>query len=150
MATTSKKQDMPPPGGYAAINFVRSPAKQYFSGYSMFLGFTGITTAALYLYYLQCKKIKREEIEMRSSRIALFPLLVAERDREYLKQLRRNRDEEAKLMANVEGWEVGKWNGEPIYRTTPPDTLLEPHITEYYVHAPYREFARRSNITMWH
>ncbi|KAI8116621.1 hypothetical protein CVS40_11332 [Lucilia cuprina] len=40
-------------------------------------------------------------IEMRSAQNVIFPILIAERDREYLKQLRRNRDEEAKLMANV-------------------------------------------------
>lgn len=43
---------------------------------------------------------------MRSAHHAILPALIAERDREYLKQLRRNRDEEAKLMANVKGWEV--------------------------------------------
>ena len=28
----------------------------------------------------------------------------------------RNRDAEAKLMANEEGWEVGTWYGHPIYK----------------------------------
>lgn len=32
MATGAKKQDMPPPGGYRSIPFVRNPAKVYFSG----------------------------------------------------------------------------------------------------------------------
>lgn len=45
---------------------------------------------------------------MRSGRHAILPLLMAERDREYLKQLRVNRDEESSLMANVEGWTVRK------------------------------------------
>lgn len=43
---------------------------------------------------------------MRSGRHAILPMLLAERDREYLKQIRSNRDEESKLMANVEGWKV--------------------------------------------
>ena len=59
-------------------------------------------------------------------------MMLAERDREYLKQCRRccatlttnlihsanlrNRDAEAKLMANEEGWEVGTWYGHPIYK----------------------------------
>ena len=60
--------------------------------------------------------------------------MLAERDREYLKQCRRfnlssrnemiiiillktrNRDAEAKLMGNEEGWEVGTWYGHPIYK----------------------------------
>ena len=45
-------------------------------------------------------------------------MMLAERDREYLKQCRRNRDAEAKLMANEEGWEVGTWYGHPIYKVS--------------------------------
>lgn len=71
-------------------------------------GYAVVTAVGMYIYYLTAKKIQREEIEMRSAKNVIFPLLLAERDREYLKQLRRNRDEEAKLMANVPGWEVGK------------------------------------------
>lgn len=73
----------------------------------MIAAYFGITAAGLYVYYLTHKEIKRDEIEMRSAKHAIFPLLLAERDREYLKQIRRNRDEEASLMANVEGWKVG-------------------------------------------
>lgn len=72
----------------------------------MIAAYFGITTASIYVYYLTCKEIHQEEVEMRSGRFALAAMLQAERDREYLKQLRRNRDEEAKLMANVEGWKV--------------------------------------------
>lgn len=43
---------------------------------------------------------------MRSARLAVYPMLLAERDREYLKQLRKNRDAEAELMKDVPGWEV--------------------------------------------
>ena len=68
--------------------------------------YAAVTSVGMYIYYLNAKLVQREEIEMRSAQNAIFPLLIAERDREYLKQLRRNRDEEAKLMANVPGWEV--------------------------------------------
>jgi hypothetical protein len=67
----------------------------------------------------------------------------------FLKQLHRNREEEAKLMANVPGWEVGTWYGEPVYRTLPPDTLVAPHINEFYVHASDRELKRRVNFKLW-
>lgn len=70
--------------------------------------YAAVTTVGLYIYYLNAKMIKREEIEMRSAENVIFPVLIAERDREFLKQLRRNRDEEAKLMANVPGWEVAQ------------------------------------------
>ncbi len=72
----------------------------------MIAAYFGITTASIYVYYLTWKEIYHEEIEMRSGRFALAAMLQAERDREYLKQIRRNRDEEEKLMANVEGWKV--------------------------------------------
>jgi NADH dehydrogenase (ubiquinone) 1 alpha subcomplex subunit 13 len=74
-----------------------------------------------------------QEIEMKSASLALTPLMLAERDREFLKQLRkcveyviwtltinpklfRNRDAEEKLMANVEGWEVGTFYGHKVYK----------------------------------
>ena len=76
-----------------------------------------------------------QQTEYRSATLALTPMMLAERDREYLKQCRRcgfesfwfhqrwwlvinfrNRDAEAKLMANEEGWEVGTWYGHPIYK----------------------------------
>ncbi|KAG0723811.1 NADH dehydrogenase [ubiquinone] 1 alpha subcomplex subunit 13 [Chionoecetes opilio] len=81
-----------------------------------------------------------EDIEMHSGRLALQPMLYAERDREFLKQVRRNRDEEAKLMANVEGWEVGTYHGQPIYKTLPANTYREPNTPEYYVHGPTRKY----------
>lgn len=65
-----------------------------------------MTAAGLYVYYLTHKEIKHDQIEMRSGRHALLPMLLAERDREYLKQIRRNRDEESRLMANIAGWKV--------------------------------------------
>lgn len=72
----------------------------------MFAGYLGITAGAIYLYNLTYKQIVRDKIEMRSAKMAIYPMLLAERDREYLKQLRRNRDAEEKLMADVPGWEV--------------------------------------------
>ena len=39
----------------------------------------------------------------------------------------RNRDAEAKLMENEEGWEVGTWYGHPIYKVKSiliPRTIL--------------------------
>ncbi|XP_049938233.1 NADH dehydrogenase [ubiquinone] 1 alpha subcomplex subunit 13 [Schistocerca serialis cubense] len=147
--STAKVQDMPPPGGYQSIKFARIPAKTYFSGSTMILGYFGITAAGLYAYYLNYRLIRREEIEMRSGRLAVFPMLLAERDREYLKQLRRNRDEEASLMSKVEGWEVGTYYGEPVYKSLPKDTLVDPMYQEYYAHSSYGDAVRRYNLKNW-
>ncbi|XP_018573981.1 NADH dehydrogenase [ubiquinone] 1 alpha subcomplex subunit 13 [Anoplophora glabripennis] len=140
------RQDMPPPGGYKPIHYQRIPARQYFNGWALFGGYIAVTAGAAYLYYLNCKVVHAEEIEMRSASFAIYPMLLAERDREYLKQLRRNRDEETKLMANVEGWKTGTWYGEPIYTTQPKDTLINPRAQEYYIHASFRDFSKRANI----
>ncbi|KAJ6649192.1 NADH dehydrogenase [ubiquinone] 1 alpha subcomplex subunit 13 [Pseudolycoriella hygida] len=149
MATAARKQDMPPPGGYKRIIYERNPARTYFSGYQMIAAYVGITAASCYVYYLTCKEIEHDEVEMRSGRFALAPMLTAERDREYLKQLRRNRDEEASLMANVKGWEVGTWFGEPVFKTLPADKLMDPTFNEFYVHTSYKEFAKRAMLKHW-
>ncbi|XP_037040034.1 NADH dehydrogenase [ubiquinone] 1 alpha subcomplex subunit 13 [Bradysia coprophila] len=149
MAAAAKKQDLPPIGGYKKILFARNPAKTYFNGYQMIAAYFGITTASCYVYYLTWKEIYRDEIEMRSGRFALAAMLQAERDREYLKQLRRNRDEEAELMKDVEGWKVGTWFGEPIYKTTPADTFHDPIFKEFYAHTSYKEFAKRAFLKEW-
>ncbi|XP_055903209.1 NADH dehydrogenase [ubiquinone] 1 alpha subcomplex subunit 13 [Eupeodes corollae] len=148
-SATAKKQDMPPPGGYKEIPFARVPARSYFTGWQMITGYAVSTLVGIYVYYLTAKKIKREEIEMRSAENVIFPILIAERDREYLKQLRRNRDEEAKLMANVKGWEVGTWYGEPVFKTLPKDKLLTPMFKEFYVHSDYKDYAKRANLKLW-
>lgn len=93
--------------------------------------------------------MERDVVEMRSGRIALYPLLFAERDREYLKQLRRNRDEEIKLMKNVPGWVVGTWYGEPLFKTIPKDTLINQHWQDFCAHADYKTYANRSHFHLW-
>ncbi|XP_047995832.1 NADH dehydrogenase [ubiquinone] 1 alpha subcomplex subunit 13 [Leguminivora glycinivorella] len=150
MSCTSvvRKQDLPPPGGYKPIPYKRIPAKQFFSGYAMFAGFIGMTTGSLYLYYLNYKQIKKHEIEMRSAKMAIYPMLLAERDREYLKQLRRNRDAEADLMKDVPGWEVGTYYGEKVYKLLPPDTLVEPIFHEYYAHTDPMAWYKRAYIKL--
>ena len=105
-----RQQDLPPEGGLAikkfrllefqlknilevsrifffyfliSLAFWKYCGKSCILGYSMIAGYFGVTTVGLYLYYLNAKVVKHNEIEMRSSRMALMPLLFAERDREY-------------------------------------------------------------------
>ncbi|KAI5651537.1 GRIM-19 protein domain-containing protein [Phthorimaea operculella] len=144
----ARKQDLPPPGGYKPIPYKRVPAKTFFSGYAMFAGYIGITTGALALFYINQKRIKKNEIEMRSAKMAIYPMLLAERDREYLKQIRRNRDAEAELMKDVPGWEVGTYYGERVYKNIPADTLVEPIFHEYYAHTEPSEWFRRAYLKL--
>lgn len=144
--STPPIQDMPPDGGYSRIHFKRVPLKPILSSKLLFGGYVSVSLAALYMYYLTDKKINREEVEMRASRHAIFPLLQAERDRAYMKQVRRNRDEEAKLMANVPGWVVGTWFGEPVYKSIPKDTWIDPLILEFYVHTDPKYYKERVEL----
>lgn len=142
------------------------------TGFTMIGTYIACTAAGLVVYYLTAKKVKRDEIEMRSAQNVIFPLLIAERDREFLRQLRRNRDEEAELMKNVPGWEVrlilyhtekppllrlslfacfqvGTYYGEPVYKTLPEDTLVTPIFKEFYAHTDWKAYAKRANLKLW-
>lgn len=67
----------------------------------------------------------------------------------FLKQLRINREEERELMKNVEGWVVGTYYGEPIYKTLPDDTFVVPRIREYYVHTSEKDATKRLDLRHW-
>lgn len=143
-------QELAPEGGYSSINFKRVPLKAILSPKALFGAYITVTIGANYLFYLTDKQILREEIEMRSCRNVMLPIVLAERDRLYLKQLRRNRDEEAKLMANVPGWEVGTWYGEPVYKTLPKDGWVDPQYDEFYIHAHPKHGKKRAEERLWH
>jgi len=139
------KQDLPPPGGYRPINVARNPAKTYFRGAPMIAGFVALNTATMYYYFKFCyPKVHHLEVEKRGAYLATQPLLLAERDRAFLKQIKLNVEEEAKLMANVPDWEVGKWRGEKIYKTLPNDSFVNPSIKEFYAHSPYMDYFNRA------
>ncbi|XP_030760897.1 NADH dehydrogenase [ubiquinone] 1 alpha subcomplex subunit 13 [Sitophilus oryzae] len=144
---TEFKQDMPPQGGYKPISFKRVPPLSYFNGYAIFGIYIGVTAGSAFLYHLNVKAVARRELETKGASLAIYPLLLAERDRSYLKQLRRNREEEADLMKNVPGWKVGTWYGEPIYKTQKDDTWNDPSYYEYFVHAKYSDVAKRGDIS---
>lgn len=73
---------------------------------------------------------------MRDARIAIVPLVEAERMRMILKQVRENRDEENQLMKDVEGWKTGTLWGEPTYYNI-RDRFVTPSTEEYFAHCKY-------------
>lgn len=149
MPVTGRLQDLPPDGGYKPFNYKRVPLKPFLNAKLLIGGYIGISTAAMYVYQLTATELKRQDIEMRSSRNVVIPILLAERDREYLKQIRRNRDDEAELMKNVPGWEVGTWYGEPIYKTRPKNEWFDPCIQEFYGHTANKYFFKRVHQKLW-
>ncbi|KAG8134329.1 putative NADH dehydrogenase protein [Naja naja] len=63
------------------------------------------------------------------ARIAVMPLLMAEDDRRTLHLMHHNLDEEAKIMKDVPGWQVG----ESVYHTT---RWVVPRADELYFLQP--------------
>lgn len=120
-----------------------------FIGFAILGGFIGMTAGAAYLYYLNVRSVTHRRLEMRGAVLATYPMLLAERDRAYLKQLRVNREEERELMKNVPGWKVGTWYGEPIYHLTKPDDFLPPKMQEYFVHSEYKHMKQRADLPLW-
>lgn len=149
MAGTARLQDLPPEGGYKPFNYNRVPLRPFLNAKLLIGGYIGVSAAAMYVYHLSAKEMTRDAIEMRSSRNVIFPVLLAERDREYLKQVRRNRDDEAELMKNVPGWKVGTWFGEPIYKTRPNDEWHDPIIQDFYGHCATKYFLQRVYQKHW-
>jgi len=139
--TCAFKQDLPPKGGYAPINFKRVPAKRVMNAPLVYAGLFGTMLYGYWDYKQGFARYKAMKAEMRSAELVLEPLMLAERDREFLKQCRKNRDAEAELMKDVEGWEVGTWYGHKIYKTT-GDKWNNPSGSEFYIHTSPRQAAQ--------
>lgn len=99
----------------------------------------------LYGYWSMAKwnrERRRLQIEDLEARIALMPLLQAERDRRVLRMLRENLEEEAIIMKDVPGWKVG----ESVFHTT---RWVTPDIGELYALRTPEEVFNASYGFMW-
>merc|ERR1719378_460811 len=111
----------------------RIPARSVLNAPLIYGGLFASMAYGAWSYKRGMRVVRKQEIEMKSASLAMEPLMLAERDREYLKQLRRNRDAEEKLMKDVEGWEVGTFYGHKVYKTI-GDKLPDVMYDEFYVH----------------
>uniref|UniRef100_A0A3B3HSC9 NADH dehydrogenase [ubiquinone] 1 alpha subcomplex subunit 13 n=1 Tax=Oryzias latipes TaxID=8090 RepID=A0A3B3HSC9_ORYLA len=139
MAGSKVKQDMPPPGGYAAFDYKRNLPKRGLSGtYVMhFLGRGVVKVTAAIVFY---RRLQIEELE---ARIALLPLLQAEQDRRTLRMLRENLEEEAIVMKDVPGWKVG----ESVFHT---DRWTTPLTEELFHLRPREELLHKRFGFLWY
>merc|ERR1712226_28525 len=142
------KQDLPPKGGYAPINYKRIPARSVLNAPLIYGGLFASMAYGVYQYKRGMRQVFKEEVEMKSASLAITPLMLAERDREFLKQLRKNRDAEEKLMKDVEGWEVGTFYGHKVYKTI-GDQLPMMSFDEYYIHTNRNEINKAGNAVRW-
>merc|ERR1719295_1149378 len=128
------KQEMPPQSGYGPIEWAKVVRQRRFSGYTIFASFIGLTASSLAVMVYFKKKDRLVELEMQEARVALQPLITAERQRIILRRLRQNRDEENEIMKNVPGWETGTLYGQPVFHN---QAKRFPNVSsfEYYVHS---------------
>ena len=149
MSSTPYKQELPPPGGFGRVHYERVPHKSMISGKTIALAM-GISYTIGFLAVKQAAKDRiRDQRETKSAQNALQPFLLAERDRTLLKQMRKNRDYEAELMKDVEGWEVGTLYGTPVYNTVAENDWVPPSPDSYYAHNDPAEFLPYMKHELW-
>ncbi|XP_034940315.1 NADH dehydrogenase [ubiquinone] 1 alpha subcomplex subunit 13 [Chelonus insularis] len=145
----SGPQDMPPKGGYNPIQTSRVHLRRIVTPWVA----CGLTIASTVIgtigFAHEYRLWRRNEIELRSAQNALIPLLWAERDRVMLKQIRKNRDEEATLMQDYPGWEVGTYFGQPIFNWASPEKFIEPITYEYFAHCHQRDAQEKLTRTLY-
>jgi len=137
-------QDMPPSGGYKPLHWKKTVRPRAASGVSWFAFYVS-WSATWYMIWKYFRKFhNRTEFEMTECRIACEPFLLAEQDRNLLKAMWVNREEERELMKDEPGWIVGTWYGDKVYN----DTTRLPHPTyeELYAHCNPKEYWRRVNL----
>ncbi|XP_070830422.1 NADH dehydrogenase [ubiquinone] 1 alpha subcomplex subunit 13 [Chaetodon trifascialis] len=143
MAGSKVKQDMPPPGGYSAFDYKRNLPKRGLSGYSMFGIGIGIMVFGYWRLFKWNRERRRLQIEEMEARVALMPLLQAEKDRRYLRMMRENLEEEAIVMKDVPGWKVG----ESVFNT---DRWVTPLCEELFNLRPREELQHERFGFVWY
>lgn len=134
MSSTTYRQELPPPKGYQKIIYERVPLKAPWPTWQKLLVCAlGLGYGAV-MYKIRKMHLEDELIERRAAKLALYPLMLAENDRAKLNDLKKLRDQEAELMKDVPGWEVGTWFGDPVYKTLGPNDYYEVTPIEAYVH----------------
>uniref|UniRef100_A0AC35UE55 NADH dehydrogenase [ubiquinone] 1 alpha subcomplex subunit 13 n=1 Tax=Rhabditophanes sp. KR3021 TaxID=114890 RepID=A0AC35UE55_9BILA len=128
------KQEMPPPGGYRNFNSARTYAKQLFRPGVVTGVIASATLYGIFQSYMIRKHLVTEKFEDVDLQTAMEPFLTAERDRDWLRFLKKNRDMENEVMKDVAGWQTGTWYGEPVFFTL-GNKWWDPSMTECYAHS---------------
>ncbi|KAK6012873.1 GRIM-19 protein, partial [Ostertagia ostertagi] len=95
-----------PPGGYRKFNYARTFPKLVWRPGVVVVAVFGATTVGVF-QAINKKKAITEKFEDVDINNAMEPFLTAERDRYWLKLLKKNRDLEEEIMKDVPGWKTG-------------------------------------------
>nr|CUU98764.1 hypothetical transcript [Hymenolepis microstoma] len=139
------KQEMPPPGGFAPLDFLYKGTRKHLNGLYIIAGLYLCSYVGIKLRHWQREKNDAIANENKEVRLALTPFLLAEQQRMYLKQLIKNREYETELMKDVPGWEVGHWHDTPVYYN-PRGLWCEPSLYEFYAHLTRRQAERQLTV----
>ncbi|VUZ40413.1 unnamed protein product [Hymenolepis diminuta] len=139
------KQEMPPPGGFAPLDFFYKGTRKHLNGLYIIAGLYACSYVGIKLRHWQREKNEAIANENKEVRLALTPFLLAEQQRMYLKQLVKNREYETELMKDVPGWEVGHWFDTPVYYN-PRGLWCEPNLYEFYAHLTRRQAERQLTV----
>ncbi|GLC39695.1 hypothetical protein PLESTB_001854100 [Pleodorina starrii] len=101
-------QDAPPPGGFPSIRIERRLPSTGPTGVAIFAALAAIMGYGFYKLSERRQEKRFEADEILTVRKIVQPVVQAEWDLRYLEHLRKEREEEAKIMKNVPGWKVGE------------------------------------------
>ncbi|KAL6730949.1 hypothetical protein Aduo_001867 [Ancylostoma duodenale] len=141
MAETGFRQDMPPSGGYRKFNYGRTFPKVFWRPGVVVAAVFGATVYGSFDAIAKKKARVTEKFEDIDITNAMQPFLTAERDRFWLKLLKKNRELEEEVMRDVPGWKTGTWYGEPVYFTL-GDKWWDPMQDEVFAHSKKDVFYR--------
>ena len=102
------KQEMAPKGGFPAIRTRRVLPRRGPSGAMLFSLAAGVIGYGFYKVGKGNDARRKLKEEKREARVAILPFLQAEDDARYNKAKAAFLAEEAEVMKDVPGWEVGK------------------------------------------
>merc|ERR1712224_46349 len=102
------KQDLPPPGGYAKLEWKRNLPSRFIGGARLMAAGVGVMAYGWYWVIIGMRQTRELRREADIARLSLLPLLFAEEDRTLLKMVKRNQLQEAEIMKDVPGWTPGE------------------------------------------
>ena len=101
------KQEVAPKGGFPSIRTRRVLPRRGPSGAMLFLGAAAVIGYGFAKVGQGNKARRKLRVEKREARASILPFLQAEDDARYLQQKAAFEANEADLMKDVPGWEVG-------------------------------------------
>ncbi|KNC85317.1 hypothetical protein SARC_02499 [Sphaeroforma arctica JP610] len=108
MSTFKPPQEMPPPGGFASVDFKRNLPRRGPQGTTIFAMGAVAMVGGLYFMGQENRKRRRLKLEKVANRIAIIPLLQAEEDRRFLREKTKFLADEKILMEGVPGYVPGE------------------------------------------